>query len=132
MRYTVCEVQSEVTHVWLLSDRAPSSSTWTTCLKGSSAPPTAAPCYPWPSSTCLTSWMTKLCCTTSWTPRWSTHGNPTGKHFRMMQQVKGLVGSLMYNPTGMFIYNTGKCSCTIQQACSCTIQQVNAHVQFNR
>ena len=59
--------------------RARCSSLWTTCLRGSSAQPTVGQRCPWPSSTCLTSLMTKLCCTTSRIQRSCTPGSPIGK-----------------------------------------------------
>lgn len=69
-------------HIWLTASlsllclREHCRSSWTICSLRSSAP---VDLYLWLSSTFSTCWMSRLCSTTSRTPRPSTSGRPTGK-----------------------------------------------------
>lgn len=58
--------------------RAPCRSSWTTCLRPCSALCTGAALSPWPSSTCLISWMSRRTDTASTTQMCDTPGKATG------------------------------------------------------
>ena len=67
--------------------RAPCRSLWTTYLRPCSALCTGAALSPWPSSTCLTSWMSRQTDTASMTQMCGTPGKATGNPWGAQREV---------------------------------------------